>query len=114
MPKPENITLDPQQFAALSNVFADVIASRNLILQEAHIARFTNKFYEARKKEMGKNFTTAHKIVNLDLLNGVKSVNTVKSRLYKTASQDDYYTDTNNRLFISLSWVRRQQKKGQP
>jgi hypothetical protein len=79
MPNPETVVLSEHSVNQITERFMQTIKDNGLVLLPETAARFSNQFYENRKKVLSKEFVTTVDIIKYDLLDGVKSRNTIKN-----------------------------------
>ena len=79
MPNANTIVLSEKSVNQITEGIAQYFKDNDLILLPGKAARFSNQFYENRKKVLAKDFVTTNDIIKYDLLDGVKSRNTIKN-----------------------------------
>lgn len=106
------VRLDQQSILDVTENVLNAIKSQGLVLLPENVAQFSYQFYTKRKQLMAGKTVSPDEIVKYDLLNGVKSRNTVKNWINKGIIREKEFVIIDGKYRILVSAIKRLNKFG--
>ena len=97
--------------AELQKNFIEALKNEGLVLVPEHVAKYSLGFYEKRRQLLTRIMVTPYEVVKWDLLNGVKSIKTVKNMIkdYRIGVKEHLQKD--GKLYILTNAIKRINKR---
>jgi len=105
------INYSKEEIREIQKLFIDALKEEGLVCVPDHVAKYAVNFYEKQRQMLTRVMVTPYEIVKWDLLNGVKSIKTVKNMVKdcRIGVKEHHYV--NDKLHILTEAIKRINKK---
>jgi hypothetical protein len=111
MPETYTVNVSKEVLTEINDMFIQSLKDNGLVLLPEKAAHFANSYYQDREKVLLRDAVTPNDIIKYDLLEGVKSSNTVRNWVTSgRIREDECFKTKTGILKVKMSAIKRLNK----